>query len=196
MTDPVFLLGNGKSRQHFDLERLRQYGTIIGCNAIYRDFSPDILISIDAKMLRELSAAGYKDSKIIVPNNRSVNVPEATRWKTDKFNTSGCFAMQLIGAEMGPKLCFMLGMDAYTGNVYDKTKNYAVNSLVNFSGIKKYYMQSLGKSKHTTFVNVNDQDAWPEAAHDTGKYECISYEEFEKVLKNMALYPNWQRERS
>ena len=43
----VFCIGNGESRQGFDLEKLRQHGTIYGCNAIYRDFMPDVLTAVD-----------------------------------------------------------------------------------------------------------------------------------------------------
>ena len=35
----AFCLGNGPSRKSFDLEILKTFGTVIGCNAIYRDFT-------------------------------------------------------------------------------------------------------------------------------------------------------------
>jgi len=54
LTNTVFLIGNGSSRKNFDLNLLKGKGTIIGCNALYRDFTPDILICQDAKMAREL----------------------------------------------------------------------------------------------------------------------------------------------
>lgn len=181
LTDPVFLIGNGKSRKNFDLEYLRPYGTIIGCNALYRDFSPDILVAIDAKLLNELKDARY-EGRCIIPNNRSVKVPPATKWKTERFNTSGCFAMHLISRVMKPKLCFMLGMDNYPGNVYDGTKNYAPNTLQNFTGVGNYYLQALQGPGETVYVNVNDQDSWPHEAHKTGKYKSITYSDFKKVL--------------
>ena len=40
----VFCIGNGTSRQNFSLESLRDKGKIYGCNALYRDFKPDVLI--------------------------------------------------------------------------------------------------------------------------------------------------------
>ena len=43
----VFIIGNGESRKGFDLANLRQHGTIYGCNAIYRDFMPDVLTAVD-----------------------------------------------------------------------------------------------------------------------------------------------------
>ena len=46
-SDKVFCIGNGESRKGFDLETLRTHGTIYGCNAIYRDFMPDVLTAVD-----------------------------------------------------------------------------------------------------------------------------------------------------
>ena len=184
LTDPVFLLGNGKSRDHFDLERLRGRGTIIGCNAIYRDFSPDILIAIDTKMLNELNAAQDLNPNmlIITPQGRARKLKNSVIYRTGKFNTSGCFAMRLIGESMLPKKCFMLGMDGYPGNMYDGTKNYAVHTLKNFKGVHTHYMQALSSSKQTVFYNVNTRDAWPAEAENTGKYTRITYEELEKEI--------------
>jgi hypothetical protein len=187
LTDPVFLIGNGKSRENFDLERLREKGTIIGCNALYRDFTPDILVAIDTKMLNELGrAASTLDPKMsmLAPSGRAVKLPNSKVFKTARFNTSGCFAMRVIGETMRPKKCFMLGMDGYPGNVYDSSPNYAVHTLKNFKGVHNYYMQALGASKETVFYNVNIQDAWPPEAENTGKYKFITYEEFEKEVFN------------
>ena len=147
ITDPVFLIGNGKSREHFDLERLRTKGTIIGCNALYRDFDPDVLVAIDSKMINELNAAKSKVHEmnmiIITPHNRSAHLQESYLYKTGKFNTSGCFAMKLIAEKIKPSKCYMLGMDGFAGNMYDGTKNYAVHTLQNFKGVHNFYLQAL-----------------------------------------------------
>ena len=187
ITDPVFLIGNGASRKEFDLERLRPIGTIIGCNALYRDFTPDVLVAIDSKMLNELTRAKYgtkegETSFVITPHNRSVNVPNSTKYKTGRFNTSGAFAMRLIKDAMKPKRCYMLGMDAFPGNVYDGTKNYAAHTLKNFSGIHRFYLEVLRQSSDTIFINVNDKDGWPAEAENTGKYSHMTYELFEKIV--------------
>ena len=54
----VFCIGNGESRQGFDLEQLRKHGTIYGCNAIYRDFMPDVLTAVDHGIMHEIYHAG------------------------------------------------------------------------------------------------------------------------------------------
>jgi len=181
LTDPVFLIGNGKSRENFDLERLRKVGTIIGCNAIYREFTPDLLIAIDAKMLREIKDANYKGN-VLMPRSRAVAIPHALKWKTERYNTSGCFAMKLISQVMEPTKCYMLGMDGYTGNIYDGTKNYAVNTVKSFNSINKNYLLALEDLGETIFINVNEKDAWPKGSHETGKYKFITYTEFETII--------------
>ena len=55
-----FVLGNGKSREPIPLEPLKKYGTIYGCNAVYRDFSPDYLVAVDTKMVLELNKEGIQ----------------------------------------------------------------------------------------------------------------------------------------
>jgi len=54
----VFCIGNGESRRDYNLQNLRQYGKIYGCNALYRDFTPDVLTSVDHGMMHEVYHAG------------------------------------------------------------------------------------------------------------------------------------------
>ena len=55
----IFVLGNGESRHGYNLEQFRQWGKIYGCNALYRDFKPDGLISTDWAMMHEIYSSGY-----------------------------------------------------------------------------------------------------------------------------------------
>tara|TARA_B110000196_G_C20885593_1_gene538776 strand:+ start:55 stop:747 length:693 start_codon:yes stop_codon:yes gene_type:complete len=54
-----FCFGNGNSRKGIDIEQYKKYGTVVGCNAIYRDYTPDILVSLDSKMSHEIYRSGY-----------------------------------------------------------------------------------------------------------------------------------------
>lgn len=185
LTESVFLLGNGSSRKDFDLERLRPYGTILGCNAIFRDFIPDILLAIDAKMLREIKDAKCtsEDNMCIIPKSRGVAVPYTYKWQAEKFNTSGCFGMHVIGKLMEAKYCYMLGMDCFAGNIYVGTPNYSVNMQQNFGGIGQYYIKALKANPDTKFINVNIKDSWAAEAHILGNYMYITYKEFEEILQ-------------
>jgi len=57
----VFIIGNGESRKGFDLAKLRQHGTIYGCNAIYREFMPDVITAVDHGIMHEIYHAGVAD---------------------------------------------------------------------------------------------------------------------------------------
>ena len=64
----AFVLGNGTSRQHFDLEKMRGKGIIYACNAVYRNFEPDVLIAVDPKMVHEIVADGYHHNHVVWTN--------------------------------------------------------------------------------------------------------------------------------
>ena len=52
-------LGNGESRLGVDLNELQKYSTVWGCNAIYRDWTPDRLVCVDIGMSHEIYRSGY-----------------------------------------------------------------------------------------------------------------------------------------
>ena len=57
----VFCIGNGESRQSLDLRMFRPHGKIYGCNALYRDFKPDVLVGVDHGVMHEIYQSGYCD---------------------------------------------------------------------------------------------------------------------------------------
>tara|TARA_Y100001963_G_scaffold156849_1_gene251465 strand:+ start:998 stop:1723 length:726 start_codon:yes stop_codon:yes gene_type:complete len=63
----AWIIGNGPSRKQVDLDELE--GTTFGCNAIYRDFTPDYLISGDAGVIKEICVDGYpRENNCIFPD--------------------------------------------------------------------------------------------------------------------------------
>jgi len=54
-----FLIGNGESRKGLDLNKYKSKGKVFGCNALYRDFTPDVLISVDHGIMHEIYHNGY-----------------------------------------------------------------------------------------------------------------------------------------
>jgi hypothetical protein len=55
----AFVLGNGRSRLAANLHDLRPRGMIYGCNALYREFAPDVLISTDRPISERIQEEGY-----------------------------------------------------------------------------------------------------------------------------------------
>ena len=65
--DTAYIIGNGPSRKGLDLDTLD--GTTFGCNALYRDYRPDYLVSGDSKILKEMCESEYpRDNKCIFPD--------------------------------------------------------------------------------------------------------------------------------
>ena len=55
----AFCFGNGNSRKSLNLDDFKKHGTVIGCNAIYRDFTPDIVVGLDSRIGHEIYRSGY-----------------------------------------------------------------------------------------------------------------------------------------
>lgn len=63
----AYIIGNGPSRADVSLHTLE--GTTFGCNALYRDFAPDYLISGDSTIIKEICKSDYPShSKCIFPD--------------------------------------------------------------------------------------------------------------------------------
>lgn len=55
----AFIIGNGISRTAINLEWLRPHGKIYGCNALYRDFVPDVLVATDKPIAGAIQESYY-----------------------------------------------------------------------------------------------------------------------------------------
>ena len=55
----IIVLGNGKSRLNFDLDELSEHAITFGGNALYRDFAPDILLTVDIPITHEILSTEY-----------------------------------------------------------------------------------------------------------------------------------------
>jgi len=128
----AFVLGNGISRQEIDLTHLQQYGPVYGCNALYREFSPDYLVAVDVKMVIEINKAGYQQKNTVWTNlNRAYKDMEGFNYfNPSKGWSSGPTALYLASQHKYERI-FILGFD-YMGlesgkrvnNLYAGTPNY------------------------------------------------------------------------
>lgn len=125
----AFIIGNGKSRDGFDLESLRPYGTIYGCNALYRDFKPDYLVAIDKPIIDEITKSDFPKKRFIIP-------PEEEQFEHPSFNpfsrfrsNAGMNAM-IEAIKHGKRELICLGFDFIintnlgVSNMYDGTNAY------------------------------------------------------------------------
>jgi hypothetical protein len=109
----AFVLGNGVSRQAVDLTVLKTLGTIYGCNAIYREFVPDVLISTDTPISERIQQEGYSQTHVHY-TRKPLPDSGARRIAQKYFGYSsgpvavsqaaidGATAIYLIGFDLGP----------------------------------------------------------------------------------------------
>lgn len=109
----AFVLGNGVSRQALDLNQLKTLGTTYGCNAIYREFVPDVLISTDAPISERIQQEGYSQQQVHY-TRKPLPDSGARRIAQKYFGFSsgpvavgqaaldGARAIYLVGFDMGP----------------------------------------------------------------------------------------------
>jgi hypothetical protein len=129
-----FIIGNGPSRAGIDLTTLD--GTTYGCNALYRDFSPDYLIAVDQKMQEEILASGY-GGQCIFRKHKGLTIPETLMpngepqfiiSEYDAVNNSGIIAFYYAMKHRHLEY-ITLGMDFTGENVYAGTPNYERHKL-------------------------------------------------------------------
>lgn len=125
-----FVLGNGRSRLNADLNQLKKHGKIYGCNALYREFTPDYLVAVDPKMIFEIEESKYHLQHEVWTNpNLKYKKFTGFRYFTPSLGWSSGPTALYLAAKHRPKEIYILGFD-YVGennnfnNVYADTKNY------------------------------------------------------------------------
>jgi len=129
----AFVLGNGVSRQAIDLTVLKTLGTTYGCNAIYREFEPDVLISTDVPISERIQHDGY--SQTHTHYTRKPFPDSGARRIAQKYfgfssgpvavgqaALDGAVAIYLIGFDMGPT------RNGRFNNIYADTEFYKKSS--------------------------------------------------------------------
>ena len=125
----AFIIGNGASRDGFDLEQLRPYGEIYGCNALYRDFEPDWLVAIDQVITEEIQESDFPKEKFIHPiMEEQFEHPEFNPFTRLRSN-AGMNAM-IEALKRGKRELICLGFDFIindsisVSNLYDGSNAY------------------------------------------------------------------------
>ena len=157
----VFIIGNGESRKGFDLAQLRQFGTIYGCNAIYREFMPDVITAVDHGIMHEIYHAGVAD---IIPTYLRdwTKVPAMTYEQMilggmDKIEAEKHLKDVLTTNERGDKKEYVMHGSSLSGIVEMIRKNGdKAKKLINQSTIKVSWITENDKSISLTDIMKKD----------------------------------------
>ena len=191
----AYIIGNGPSRKDFDLSLLKNTGQTYGCNALYRDYKPDFLFSVDLKMSKEISDSKVWEQDVVcyapgieVNRNKGLNlIPNNPHY------TSGNQAIWTATVH-GHKNLYLLGFDfreygaGKLNNIYQDSENYgARNSEDIFSEWLAQFRKMIKQRPYCNFTVVHDDP--PEFFYNlqtgikTDNTFLMSYQEFtDKVL--------------
>lgn len=193
----AYCIGNGPSRKGFDLEKLRSTGQTYGCNALYTDFMPDFIFSVDTKMTMTMveDEVGLKTNHYApaLEVNRKQSkgmlhlIPNNPHW------ISGNSAFWTAGVH-GHKNIYLIGYDFreygkdQLNNLYQGHKNYGErHSDQIFEQWLKQFRDMLKMRPYVHYTIVHDNP--PEyiehlqTGTDLKNSSVMSYKEFnDKVL--------------
>lgn len=111
----AFVLGNGVSRQGLDLAALQRHGKIYGCNALYREFTPDVLVATDRPIATAIQESGYALTHQFYTRRPLSNLGAQAVPRPYYGYSSGPIAVALA-AEHGAATVYLVGFDMGPAN--------------------------------------------------------------------------------
>ena len=192
----AYCIGNGPSRQGFDLNRLKEHGQTYGCDALYRDFIPDFIFSVDAKMTAQMCLDKVGRKTIHYAPSLEVNrrhskgmihlIPNNPHW------ISGNQAFWTAGVH-GHKNIYLIGYDfreygkGELNNIYQDTLCYGErNGDTVYDGWLKQFRDCIKMRPYVKFTVVHDNPPeylqYLQTGTDYGNSRVISYAELDKEL--------------
>jgi len=188
----AFVLGNGQSRSDIELQFLKTKGLIYGCNALYREFEPDVLVATDRPIADKIQQSGYALTNKFytrkpTAGQGAIRIPQAY-WSY----SSGPVALAIAAESQHTKI-YLLGFDLGPtqnnkfNNVYAGTEFYKTSdSVPTYTG--NWVQQIVAVSKkfpQIQFVRVHGQTtAEISAFKNLNNFGCTSIAEFLKQLNN------------
>jgi len=158
---PAVVLGNGISRQHVPFAQLQAYGTIYGCNALYREHTPDVLVATDRPIATHIQQSGYSLKHVFYTRRPLPDLGANLVPKPYFGYSSGPIAVALA-AQAGHDTIYLLGFDMggtarnTINNVYAGTEFYkAATAAPTYTGNwLKQLIRIMTDHKNTQFVRV------------------------------------------
>ena len=194
----AYIIGNGPSRKGFDLNKLPATGQTYGCNALYRDFVPDYIFSVDTKMTVKMLEDKVYEKCIHYAPALEVNRPHGK----DKLHLTPNNPHWISGNQAfwtacvhGHKNIYLIGFDfreygeGQLNNIYQDTKNYGPrNSDIIFESWLSQFRQLQIMRPYCNWTVVHDDPpdylkvSNPSA--NFGKFKILSYKEFNDTVLN------------
>ena len=193
--DRAFVLGNGRSRLGLDLNSLRTAGKIFGCNALYRDFSPDVLIATDPGISQEIEKSGYPDQNEFF--TRKPSHPNSKRISKNQGFSSGPIAVTYAAIEGFLQIYLigfdLVGLNSKHNNVYSSTTNYKdASSSATYYGNWVNQIHSIAREfPIPKFIRVGDKDQYKPDKWNLPNIQFQTIDEFISEVNTVS----WQKQK-
>ena len=187
----AFVIGNGRSREGIRLEDMAGHGKVFGCNAIYRDFMPYVLVSVDKGITQEISK--NKIPELTAHYARHPVHAKSIKLDPKKHNSrgaSGPVATKLAAIEPGIKKVYLVGVDLNSpdgkvNNIYAGTSNYRAVSgpAVKWHKWEKQYLEVFKQHPEIQFFRIMPMTQYvPSIWKGTKNIQHIEKEQFAREL--------------
>jgi hypothetical protein len=158
----AFVLGNGISRKTVAPASLQPMGKIYGCNALYREFVPDVLVATDRPIATAIQESGYARNNIFYTRRPIESLGARSVPKVYFGYSSGPIATAIAALD-GHRCIYLLGFDMgptenqQFNNVYAGTEFYKMpTAMPTFTGNwAKQLIQIVQDFSQTEFVRIH-----------------------------------------
>ena len=194
-SEVAYIIGNGKSRTGFDIEKLIGSGTIWGCNALYRDWEnegpnrrfmlPEYLVAIDDGIISEIESSEFPSDRFIVPPRDEQYEPAEVNPNRPRSNAGMVAMIEAIRKGATTLICF--GFDfllpGNVTNMYDGTDNYGMET-------RATAQDNMGRCRYLQWFveqnsNVQFFFSFPEAEKVPIVVSNVHYCTHEQLLSNL-----------
>ena len=192
--DIAFVLGNGITRLQVDCKSLLDYGQVYGCNRIYQEFAPSVLVSTDKGISEEIQQSKYSANNLHYTRKQCKIQDSGSNIIPNNYHgmSSGPAALG-IASNTNANYFYLIGMDLKgvnnkINNIYAGTKHYRdknevptvfenwinqVDTIMKLFPLKRY-------------IHVNPLDNFtPDLWRGNPNYEIMNYNEFNQLINNM-----------
>lgn len=195
-TGQAIAIGNGETRKEFDLTHIANHrGGLLakdklqsyGCNALYRDFTPDFLVAVGDTIVKEIAESGYTENHIVYANGEHI-ILYPSKFYLIPQNVSydaGALAIYLACFD-GHKKIFLMGYDGCHGlgpvnNVYKNTNGYPSSEAEQDETFWNITLKSVMETySDVDFVSVMPTKDWyaSDVFHSLMNFRQITFREF------------------
>jgi hypothetical protein len=195
-TAQAVCLGNGESRRDFDLMWISRHRAGLlakdkfqsyGCNALYRNFSPDFLVATGKEIIAEIANTDYCTDNIVYTTAEYLpKYPEKFYLVPQNISFDAGALAAYLACFDGHKKVFLLGYDQYdtpgpVNNIYKDTAGYLLSTDEQNGQFFGLTLQNVVQTyDDVEFIRVMPLSTWwqPIGLRPLLNFRQISYKEF------------------